>query len=95
MCSSTQSLTLALVGGEWSASRTGRFNPKEIALYNHLTGGWVGLRAVLDAVMKRKIRYSRNTPLFVKSEGSFTYLKEPATGVYYEYTNSVALCNSS
>jgi hypothetical protein len=53
--SSTHSLTLALDGGEWSASRPGRFTPKERAPGTHWIGGWVGPRAVLDAVVKRKI----------------------------------------
>jgi hypothetical protein len=50
----TYSLTSALDGGEWSASRPGRFIPKERA-----PGGGVGSRAVLDAVVKRKIPSSR------------------------------------
>jgi hypothetical protein len=41
-------LTSALDGGEWSASRLG----------THCIGGWVGPRAGLDAVKKRKILYS-------------------------------------
>jgi hypothetical protein len=55
MYSSTQSLTSALDGGEWSASRSGRFTPRERAPSTHRIGGWVGPRAVLDAVVKRKI----------------------------------------
>jgi hypothetical protein len=43
----------ALVGGEWSASRPGRFTPGEIAPSTHWTGGWVGPRAGLDDVEKR------------------------------------------
>jgi hypothetical protein len=39
-------LTSALVGGEWSASRPDRFT--------HWIGGWVGPRAGLDDVKKRK-----------------------------------------
>jgi hypothetical protein len=39
----------------WSASRPGRFTPKETATGTHWIGGWVGPRAVLDAVVKRKI----------------------------------------
>jgi hypothetical protein len=35
-------LTLALVGGEWSASRPGRFTPWERALGTDWIGGWVG-----------------------------------------------------
>jgi hypothetical protein len=53
--SSTHSLTWALDGGEWSTSRPGRFTHRESAPGTHWTGGWVGPRAVLDAVVKRKI----------------------------------------
>jgi hypothetical protein len=53
--SSTHSLTLVLDGGEWSASRPGRFTPIERASGTHWIGGWVGPRAVLDAVVKKKI----------------------------------------
>jgi len=45
-------LTSALNGGEWSDSRLGRFIPKEGALGTDWVGGWVGPRAVLDAVVK-------------------------------------------
>jgi hypothetical protein len=53
--SSTHSLTLALDGGEWSASHTSRFTCRERAPGSHWIGGWVGPRAVLEAVVKRKI----------------------------------------
>jgi hypothetical protein len=46
--------TSALVQGKWSASRPGRFIPGEIA-GTHWIGGWVGLRAGLDDVEKRKL----------------------------------------
>jgi hypothetical protein len=55
MYSSTHSLTSALDGGEWSASRPGRFTPREITSGTHWIGCWVGPRIVLDAVVKRKI----------------------------------------
>jgi hypothetical protein len=42
------------VGGEWSASRPGRFT-SERGPGTHWIGGWVGPRAGLDAVEKRKI----------------------------------------
>jgi hypothetical protein len=48
-------LNLALDGGEWSVSRSGRFTPREIALGTHWIGGWVGLRAGLDAVVRSKL----------------------------------------
>jgi hypothetical protein len=41
-------LTSALVGGEWSASRPGRFTPGEKAPGTHWIGGWERLRAGLD-----------------------------------------------
>jgi hypothetical protein len=53
--SSTHSLTSALDGGEWSASHPSRFTPRESAPGTHWIGGWVGPRAILDAVVKRKI----------------------------------------
>jgi hypothetical protein len=37
-------LTSALGGGEWPASRPGRFTPKERAPGTHWIGGWVGPR---------------------------------------------------
>jgi hypothetical protein len=56
--SATLSLT-ALDGGEWSASCPGRFTPRERAPVTHWIGGWVHPRAVLDAVVKRKVPSSR------------------------------------
>jgi hypothetical protein len=41
-------LTSALVGGEWSASRPGRFTPG-----THWIGGWVGPRTGLDVEMRK------------------------------------------
>jgi hypothetical protein len=60
--SSTHSLTSALDGGEWSASRPDRFTPRERASGTHWIGGWAGPRAVLDAVVKRKIPTTRRKP---------------------------------
>jgi hypothetical protein len=53
MYSSTHSLTSALDGSEWSASRPGHFTPKERAPGTDWMGGWVGPRAVLDAMVKK------------------------------------------
>jgi hypothetical protein len=47
-------LASALVGGEWSTSRSGRFTPGERAPSTHWSGGWVDLRAGLDELEKRK-----------------------------------------
>jgi hypothetical protein len=47
-------LTSAPVGGEWSSSRPGRFTPRERVSGTHWIGGWVGAKAGLDDVEKRK-----------------------------------------
>jgi hypothetical protein len=47
-------LTSALVGGEWSDSLPSRFTPGERAPCTCWIGGWVGPRACLDDVEKRK-----------------------------------------
>jgi hypothetical protein len=47
-------VTSALVGGEWFASRPGRFTPRERAPGTHWIGGWVDPRTSLDKVEKRK-----------------------------------------
>jgi hypothetical protein len=48
-------LTSAPYGGEWSASRPGRSTPRERAPGTHWIGDWVGPRAGLDPVVRRKI----------------------------------------
>jgi hypothetical protein len=48
-------LTSALEAGEWSASRPGHFTPRERAPGTLWIGGWVGPRAVLDAVVQRNL----------------------------------------
>jgi hypothetical protein len=58
--SSTHSLTSALYRGYWSASRPGRFTPRDTAPGTHWKGGWVGPRAGPDAVVKRKIPSPHN-----------------------------------
>jgi hypothetical protein len=50
MRSTTHSLTSAVDGGEWSATRPGCFTRREIVPGTHWIGGWVGTRAVLDAM---------------------------------------------
>jgi hypothetical protein len=55
MYSSTHSLTSALDGGEWSASRPGRLTHRERAPGTYCLGSRVGPRAVVDAVVKGKI----------------------------------------
>jgi hypothetical protein len=48
-------LTSALDGGEWSASRSGRFIPRDNVPSTYFIGGWVGPRTSLDDVEKEKI----------------------------------------
>jgi hypothetical protein len=47
-------LSSALVGGEWSASRPCHFTPRERTLGTDWKGGWLGPRAGLNYVEKRK-----------------------------------------
>jgi hypothetical protein len=47
-------LTSVLVGGEWSASRPGRFTPGKRAPGTHWIGGLVIPRPSLDDMEKRK-----------------------------------------
>jgi hypothetical protein len=47
-------LTLALAGGEWSASRSGCFTPGERTPGTHWIGGWVDPRAGLEDLEKIK-----------------------------------------
>jgi hypothetical protein len=49
------SLTSALVGAEWSASRHGLFNPGERAPSTHWIGGWAGLTAGMYVIEERLI----------------------------------------
>jgi hypothetical protein len=55
MYSSTHSLASALDGCDWSVSRPGRFTPRERVPSTYWIGTWVGPRAVLDVMVKRKI----------------------------------------
>jgi hypothetical protein len=71
------SLILALDGGEWSASCPGCFTPKERAPRTHWVGGWVGPRAILDAVVKIKIpsphlELNPRTPIIQPIEQHYT-----------------------
>jgi hypothetical protein len=48
-------VTSALVGGEWSVSRPGRFTPEGRALGTYWIGGWVSPRTGLDDVEERNV----------------------------------------
>jgi len=49
------SVTLALDGGEWSASHPGHCTPEETALGVGWIGGWVSSRASLYVTVKKAI----------------------------------------
>jgi hypothetical protein len=51
----------------WSASHPEHFTPRERAPGTHWTGGWVGPRDVLDAVVKRKIPSPHQETQFYKT----------------------------
>jgi hypothetical protein len=53
-CIDPRILTSALVGGEWSASHHGRFNPRGKSPGTHWIGSWVGPSSGLDDVEKRQ-----------------------------------------
>jgi hypothetical protein len=55
-------LTSILDGDELSVSRPCHFTPREIAPVTHWIWGWVGPRAGLDRVVKRKISSPRQDP---------------------------------
>jgi hypothetical protein len=76
-------LTSALAGGKWSASRPGRFTPGETAAGTHWIGGWVGPRAGLDDVKKRKF-YSYRDSNSVYSMKSVRLLKMYLNGSHEE-----------
>jgi hypothetical protein len=62
-----------LVGGEWSASRLGRFTSRETSPGTHWVGGWMGPRTGLDDVERRKscpYRDSKSDPSAVQPVAS-------------------------
>jgi hypothetical protein len=54
-------LTLALVGGEWSASSLCLFTPGKTATGTHWIGGWVGPRNGLDNMEEIKFWHYRDS----------------------------------
>jgi hypothetical protein len=88
MYSSTHSLNSALDRGEWSASHPGRFTSRERAPRTQLLGGWVGPRAVLDAVVNRKILSPRREsnpiiPIVQPVAQRYTHWATTALGYFY------------
>jgi hypothetical protein len=71
-CIDPHFLTSALVGREWSASRHGRFTPRERAPGTQWIGGWVGPRTGLNNMDKRK--YSTCILELIKTQTFFNFL---------------------
>jgi hypothetical protein len=69
------SLTSALDGCEWSASRPGRFNPREGALGTHWIGGWVGPRDGLHSVSEIKGDFKLSASSLGKPPSFFRLVK--------------------
>jgi hypothetical protein len=84
--SSKHYLTSALDGGEWSASRSGRFTPRERDPGTHWIGGWVGSRAVLEAVVKRKI------PNPHRESNLRTPIVQPVAQSYTNWAKRLSMC---
>jgi hypothetical protein len=61
-------LTSALLGGEWSASRSCRFTPGERAPRTYYIVGWVDPRAGLEDV--KKILYPTGTRIQIPRSSS-------------------------
>jgi hypothetical protein len=72
-------LTLALAGGEWSASRPGHFIPEEGSPGTHWIGGWVDPRAGLDDLEKRIF-------LVIPGLNSDSSVVQPVASRYTDYT---------
>jgi hypothetical protein len=86
--SSTHSLTSALDRDEWSASCPGRFTHRERAPGTHWLGGWVGPRAGLDAVVKRKIPSPR------RQSNPRTPIVQPVAQRYTDWAITAFSCDS-
>jgi hypothetical protein len=85
--SSTHSLTSALDGGEWSGSRPGHFIPRERDPGTHWIGGWLSPRAVLDAVVKRKIPNPR------RESNPTTPIIQPVAQRYSDWALNTFVCD--
>jgi hypothetical protein len=69
---------------EWSASRGGRFTPRETAPGTHWIGGWMGPRAGRDAVVKKRIPSPR------RESNPRTPIIQPVAQRYTDYYSNKA-----
>jgi hypothetical protein len=79
LCLTKQHAMKVFWGSGGIASRPGRFAPREIAPISHWIGGWVGPRAVLDAVVKREIPSPR------RESNSRTPIVQPVAQRYTDW----------
>jgi hypothetical protein len=75
--------TSALFGGEWSASRSGRFASREKAPGTHWIGGWVGSRTGLNHVERRNCNPSVIQPV----ESYYTECAIPVREINRKFEN--------
>jgi hypothetical protein len=90
--SSTHSLTSVLDGSERSTLHPGRLTPSERTSGTYLIGGWVGPRAVLDAVAKRKIPSSRresNPRTPIVQPVAYSLYRPSYQGSYFMYVGFI------
>jgi hypothetical protein len=78
----------ALDGGKWSASRPGRFIPRERAPGTHWIGGRAGPITGLDVVVKRKINL---TNVLLKLS-KYKFVEAAPKRPQFEFYNSVLSC---
>jgi hypothetical protein len=87
-----QFLSSAQNGGEWSASRSGRLTPGEIAPGTHWIWGWVGPRVGLDTAEKRKIIPRRESnPGRLARRYTDSSSSSPTTTINNKYNNNNSL----
>jgi hypothetical protein len=81
--------------GTRSASRRDRFIPRERSPGAHWIGGWVGPRAGLDAVVKRKIPspYRDSTPESSSPTELSRLLQKDEWNRIYQDTNPSSQCH--
>jgi hypothetical protein len=82
-------LTAALVGGEWSVSRRGRFIFGETVPCTHWIEGWVNSRTGLDDVERRKILLLPGLELRPVRSQSLLRLRCPALTITYIYCDDL------
>jgi hypothetical protein len=70
--------TSALDGGKWSASRPGSFSPREKVPGTHWVGDWMGPKAGLDTVVRRKIPSTCQDSNLQSSSPALYHLDSPA-----------------